>query len=52
MEASTSHGKSKTRYVYKTIEQVIEEEATQGGVHKMAREYRCVMIFRFNYYLV
>ena len=38
--ASTNQRKSKPQYVYKTMEQVIEEEATQGGVHKMAREYR------------
>lgn len=37
--ASTNQRKSKPQYVYKTMEQVIEEEATQGGVHKMAREY-------------
>jgi len=37
-EPSTSQAKTKTRYVYKTLEQVIEEE-TLGGVHKMAREY-------------
>ena len=37
--ASSDGKKAKTQFVYRTTEEVIEE-ATKGGVHKMARDYR------------
>ena len=40
MKSSTNQRQSKPQYVYKTMEQVIEEEAAQGRVDKMARDYR------------
>lgn len=36
---STGNKKTKTQFVFRTTEEVVEE-ASKGGIHKMAREYR------------